>query len=71
MMQPVAEAIMPKLPRGPLAWREAIKQWEEVDPQTGFALKDWPHSWYGEDMRLFNGTKYSERKMLAQEYIDK
>ncbi|KAF7791972.1 hypothetical protein EIP86_002999 [Pleurotus ostreatoroseus] len=62
---------MPALPRGAAAFKELIRQWNEIDPNTGYALKDWPVEWYTGDMRLFNGTKYSDRREVALEFIKK
>jgi hypothetical protein len=56
------------LGRQPGAWRRAVKQWEEVDPTTGWALKDWPVKWYTGDMRIVTGSKRSQRKIIFDEY---
>lgn len=70
-LQPITEAVIPTLPRGRKAFKHLMIQWDEVDPKTGYALKDWPTSWYTNDMRLFNGAKYSERRLVALEFIER
>ncbi|KAF7793056.1 hypothetical protein EIP86_004161 [Pleurotus ostreatoroseus] len=70
-VQSVIQAVMPTLPRGAAAFKALMRQWDEVDPNTGYALKDWPEDWYTGDMRLFNGTKYSDRREVALEFIKK
>ncbi|KAJ7323349.1 hypothetical protein DFH08DRAFT_941575 [Mycena albidolilacea] len=68
---PVANTIIPKLRKSNMAWKQAIEQWDNGDPANGLttALKDWPAEWHtGETMRLKNGTLYSNRKLIAEEY---
>jgi hypothetical protein len=36
---------IPRLGRESGAWRRAVAQWEEIDPGTGIALRDWPSEW--------------------------
>ena len=50
------------------AWRRAIVQWEEVDPVTGLALKDWPSEWYRGDQRLKVGSLRSQRQIIFEEF---
>ena len=64
----IPKAKIPNLPRGPSGWKEAINQWEKIDPDTGFALKDWPKSWYTGDMKRFNACKRTMRRRIAEEY---
>ncbi|GBE88122.1 hypothetical protein SCP_1203520 [Sparassis crispa] len=58
---------LPRPSRGS-AWREAVKQWEEVDPTTGYALKDWPQEWYTGVNRVSFAQKRTDRRMVALEY---
>ncbi|KAF8958352.1 hypothetical protein BDZ97DRAFT_1906545 [Flammula alnicola] len=45
-----------------------LKQWTEVDPETGLALKDWPAKWYSGLMRDKTGSLRSQRELLFMEY---
>jgi hypothetical protein len=66
---PLPDVQIPNIRRGPEAWKEAVKQWEEGDPDTGFkALKDWPEEWYTGSQRLHFATKRSQRRVIADEY---
>jgi hypothetical protein len=65
---PLPGVSIPDLGHAPDAWRKAIRQWEEPDPSTGYALKDWPVEWYTGVMRLKTGAKRSNRKLIAEEY---
>ncbi|KAL6304303.1 hypothetical protein BKA93DRAFT_817719 [Sparassis latifolia] len=58
---------LPRPSRGS-AWREAVKQWEEVDPTTGYTLKDWPQEWYTGVNRVSFAQKRTDRRMVALEY---
>lgn len=49
-------------------WKTTMKEWYEVDASTGLALKDWPDLWYKGSMSHVNGTKYSQRAVVAREY---
>ncbi|RDB24467.1 hypothetical protein Hypma_008539 [Hypsizygus marmoreus] len=63
-----AIAVIPDLDRGHKGgWRQAVFQWENVDPQTGKALKDWPWEWYQDEMRMMS-PKRRTRKVVALEY---
>jgi hypothetical protein len=39
-----------------------------IDPKTGFALKDWPDAWFKELMRVKTAAKRSQRALIAHEY---
>jgi hypothetical protein len=66
---PLPSVRIPNLPRGPGAWKEAVRQWEEGDPDTGLkALKDWPEEWYTGNQRLHFASKRSQRRVIADEY---
>ncbi|PPQ82236.1 hypothetical protein CVT26_009348 [Gymnopilus dilepis] len=59
---------IPLLGRASGAWRRAIRQWEEVDPATGKALKDWPPDWYRDEQRLKVGSARSQRQVIYEEF---
>lgn len=60
---------IPDLKKGDLAWREAVRQWEEGVPAKKITpLRDWPKEWYTCGMRLITGSKRSQRKLIAEEY---
>ncbi|KAH9948145.1 hypothetical protein B0H21DRAFT_848678 [Amylocystis lapponica] len=61
-------AVIPNLPRGASAWHEAVKQWEEADITSGYALKDWPIEWYTGEMKNVTATKRTQRKVITAEY---
>jgi hypothetical protein len=65
---PIAGVSIPSLGHAPEAWRRAIKQWTEVDPQTGLALRDWPAKWYTGLMRTTTGSLRSQRQVIFEEY---
>jgi len=65
---PIAGVSIPSLGHAPGAWRQAIKQWTEVDPQTGLALKDWPAKWYTGLMRTTTGSLRSQQQVIFEEY---
>ena len=65
---PIAGVSIPSLGRAPGAWRRAVKQWTEVDPQTGLALRDWPAKWYTGLMRTTTGSLRSQREVIFEEY---
>ena len=64
----IPEAKIPNLPRGARGWKVAIDQWEQIDPDTGYALKDWPKSWYTGTMKPFTAAKRTIRRRIADEY---
>jgi hypothetical protein len=66
---PVPGVGIPDLPRGPDAWRTAVKQWEDPAASIGGkALKDWPEDWYSGAMRTITGVKRNMRKVIALEF---
>ncbi|KAF8969697.1 hypothetical protein BDZ97DRAFT_1794723 [Flammula alnicola] len=65
---PLAGVSIPSLGRAAGAWRRALKQWTDVDPETGLALKDWPAKWYSGLMRDKTGSLRSQRELLFTEY---
>ncbi|KDR74440.1 hypothetical protein GALMADRAFT_269329 [Galerina marginata CBS 339.88] len=65
---PIAGVSIPSLGHAPGAWRRALKQWSEVDLQTGLALKDWPAKWYCGLMRTTTGSLRSQRQVIVEEY---
>lgn len=66
---PIPNVSIPQLGRAPGAWRRAIKQWEDKDPATNIALKDWPAEWYSGDMRTITGSKRSQRQIVFDEFV--
>ncbi len=58
---PVPGAVIPKLPRGPNAWRAAVKQWDD-------GLKDWEDDKYKGNMGEVNGLNRRMRELIVQEY---
>ena len=65
---PIADVSIPSLSRAPGAWRRALKQWTEVDPYTGLALKDWPTKWYKGLMKNKTASLQSQRQVIFEEY---
>jgi hypothetical protein len=65
---PISGVLVPDLGHSPGAWKRAIKQWEEYDPTTKCALKDWPKDWYTGVMRTVTGSKRSQRQIVFEEY---
>ena len=66
---PLPSLHIPNISRGPGAWKEAVRQWEEGDPTNGLkALKDWPDEWYTGSQRLHFAAKRSQRRAIAEEY---
>ena len=53
---PIAGVSIPSLGHAPGTWRQAVKQWTEVDRQMGLALRDWPAKWYTGLMRTTTGS---------------
>ena len=68
MTLPISGVSIPDLGHGSGAWKRAIRQWEEVDPSTKCALKDWPKHWYSGAMRTITGSKRSQRQIVFEEY---
>ena len=56
---PIAGVSIPSLGHAPGVWRQVVKQWTEVDPQTGIALRDWLVKWYTCLMRTTTGSLQS------------
>jgi hypothetical protein len=65
---PLTGVCIPDLPRSRGGWRIALRQWYNIDPKTGYALKDWPDSWFKESMRAKTAAKRSQRALIAHEY---
>ena len=65
---PIAGVSIPSLEHAPGAWHRAVKQWTEVDPQTGIALRDWPVKWYTGLMRTTTGSLCSQQQVIFEEY---
>jgi hypothetical protein len=65
---PIAGVSIPPLGHAPGAWRRAIKQWTDVDPQTGLALRDWPAKWYTGLMRTTTGSSRGQRQVIFEEF---
>jgi hypothetical protein len=68
---PIADVSIPSLGCAPGAWRRALiplKQWIEVDPHTGLALKDWPAKWYKGLMKDKTASLRSQRQVIFEEY---
>ena len=54
---------------GPKAWLEAVRQWEEGDPESGIKpLKDWEPADYQGTMRTKVAAKRQLRELIATEY---
>lgn len=66
---PVPGVYIPDLDHGNLAWKSAIKQWNEGDTKKSLQpLKEWPREWYTGSMHLITGAKYSQRRLIAEEF---
>ena len=65
---PLAGVCIPDLPRGRGGWHVALRQWYDIDPKTGYALKNWPDAWFKESMRAKMAAKRSQRALIAHEY---
>jgi hypothetical protein len=65
---PIAGVSIPSLGHARGAWRRAIKQWTDVDEQTGLALRDWPAKWYTGLMRTTTGSSRGQRQVIFEEY---
>lgn len=54
------------------SWRDIVRHWTEGEPRLDLhiPLKDWPYHYYnGKSGRQFN-TKYSQRRVIATEFLD-
>ncbi len=60
-------AVIAGLPKGQpaLVWRLAVKQWNEVNPATGYALKDWSKSWYTGQQQTNMANNRRNRELVA------
>lgn len=65
---PLTGVCIPDLPRSRGGWLIALHQWYNIDPKTGYALKDWPDAWFKESMRGKTAAKRSQRALIAHEY---
>ena len=65
---PLTGVCIPDLPRSRGGWHIALRQWYDIDPKTGYALKDWPDAWFKESMRAKTAAKRSQRALIAHEY---
>jgi hypothetical protein len=65
---PLTGVCIPDLPRSRGGWHIALRQWYNIDPKTGYALKDWPDAWFKESMRVKTAAKRSQRALIAHEY---
>ena len=65
---PLTGVCIPDLPRSRGGWHIALHQWYNIDPKTGYALKDWPDAWFKESMRAKTAAKRSQRALIAHEY---
>lgn len=63
--------IIPEVSRkfGATAWRQVVKDWEEIDPSRSHdvALKDWDPEWHRSSGE---SAKYGQRQMIAIEFIE-
>ncbi|THU79784.1 hypothetical protein K435DRAFT_823833 [Dendrothele bispora CBS 962.96] len=60
---------IPKLPSGAKAFKQLVKDWDELDPQRGLpvALKDWKREWYTDRTVA---QLYGQRRKVAIEFIE-
>ncbi|KAF8222063.1 hypothetical protein L208DRAFT_1525912 [Tricholoma matsutake] len=65
---PLARVCIPDLPQSQSGWHIALRQWYNIDPKTGCALKDWPDAWFKESMRAKTAAKWSQWALIAHEY---
>lgn len=63
--------IIPDIKRGPEAWWQMVKQWNEGEPENGLhiPLRDWPELWFTGSNKLLFSSKRNQRKVIAQEFI--
>ncbi|KAJ7593936.1 hypothetical protein C8J56DRAFT_777258 [Mycena floridula] len=69
-LRPLTGECIPRLSKGPSAWSEAMKQWNDGDSAAGLLtpLKDWPKTWYSGNQAKFFGQIYGEHARLARAY---
>ncbi|KAF8218864.1 hypothetical protein L208DRAFT_1346357 [Tricholoma matsutake] len=65
---PLAGIYIPDLPRHRGGWRVALQQWNDVDPKTGQALKDWPDEWFKDAMKSKTARKQSQWALIAHKF---
>ena len=65
---PLTGVCIPDLPRSRGGWHIALCQWYNIDPKTGYALKDWPEAWFKDSMRAKTAAKRSQRALITHEY---
>ena len=59
---------MASLPQSWGGWHITLHQWYNIDPKTGYALKDWLDAWFKESMRAKTAAKRSQQALIAHEY---
>ena len=64
----LTKVCIPDLPWSRGGWQIALRQWYDINPKTGYALKDWPDAWFKESMRAKTAAKRSQRALIAHEY---
>ncbi|KAF8228320.1 hypothetical protein L208DRAFT_1488670 [Tricholoma matsutake] len=65
---PLAGVCIPDLPWSQGGWHITLRQWYNIDPKTGCALKDWPDAWFKESMRAKMAAKQSQQALIAYKY---
>ena len=65
---PLAGVCIPDLPRSRGGWHIALRQWYDINPKTGYALKDWPDAWFKGSMNAKTAAKRSQRALISHEY---
>ena len=65
---PLAGVCIPDLPRSRGGWHIALRQWYDINPKTGYALKDWPDAWFKGSMKAKTAAKRSQRALISHEY---
>jgi hypothetical protein len=51
-----------------IAWKKAIKDWNESSSTNPYPLKDWPKEWYTGKNRTRFGQAYFNRRLIVTEY---
>jgi hypothetical protein len=64
----LAGVCIPDLPRSRGGWHIALRQWYDINPKTGYALKDWPDAWFKGSMKAKTAAKRSQRALISHEY---
>lgn len=65
---PLAGIYIPDLPQCRGGWHIALQQWNDVNPKTGQALKDWPDEWFKDAMKSKTATKQSQWALIAHKF---